>query len=82
MAFQKKSQPLRDAYVVLWQDLLAAAQAAGTIRCDIDTHVLRPLLLGSLNWSVEWYDPSQRPVAEIATQAVEMLFYGVLPVEA
>ena len=82
MAFQKKSQPLRDAYVVLWQDLLAAAQAAGTIRSDLDTHVLRPLLLGSLNWTVEWYDPSQRPVSEIAAQAVEMLFYGVLHVEA
>jgi hypothetical protein len=61
---------------------LAGAQAAGAIRADLDTHVLRPLLLGSLNWTVEWYDPSQRPVAEIAAQAVDMLFHGVLPTEA
>ncbi len=82
LAFQQKSQPLRDAYVVLWQDLLGAAQAAGAIRADLDVRVLRPLLLGSLNWTVEWYDPSQRPVEEIAAQAVEMLFHGVLPTEA
>jgi AcrR family transcriptional regulator len=82
MAFQQKSQPLRDAYVLLWQDLLATAQTAGAIRADLDTHVLRPLLLGSLNWTVEWYDPDQRPVDEIAAQAVEMLFHGVLPADA
>lgn len=78
-AFQQKSQPLREAYMDLWQDLLSAAQADGAIRADLDTHVLRPLLLGSLNWSVEWYDPTQRPVREIAAQAVDMLFHGVLP---
>ncbi|MBT4042269.1 MAG: TetR/AcrR family transcriptional regulator [Rhodospirillaceae bacterium] len=78
-AFQQKSQPLREAYVVLWQDLLAAAQADGAIRSDLDPHILRPLLLGSLNWTVEWYDPAQRPVADIAAQAVDMLFHGVLP---
>ncbi|MBT7667162.1 MAG: TetR/AcrR family transcriptional regulator [Rhodospirillaceae bacterium] len=78
-AFQQKSQPLREAYVVLWQDLLGAAQADGAIRSDLDTSLLRTLLLGSLNWTVEWYDPSQRPVGDIAAQAVDVLFRGVKP---
>ncbi len=80
-AFQQKSQPLREAYVVLWQDLLGAAQADGAIRDDLDTSLLRTLLLGSLNWTVEWYDPTQRPVQDIARQAVDVLFRGVVPVE-
>ncbi len=78
-AFQQKSQPLREAYVALWQDLLGAAQADGAIRADLDSSLLRTLLLGSLNWTVEWYDPAQRPVCEIAAQAVDVLFRGVVP---
>ena len=78
-AFQQKAQPLREAYVTLWQELLGAAQRDGAIRADLDTSLLRTLLLGSLNWCVEWYDPSQRPVREIAAQAVDVLFRGVVP---
>ena len=77
--FQQKAQPLRQAYVTLWQELLSAAQRAGAIRADLDTSLLRTLLLGSLNWSVEWYDPSQRPVREVAAQAVDVLFRGIVP---
>jgi AcrR family transcriptional regulator len=79
VAFKQKSLQLQQTYVALWQDMLAAAQADGAIRQDLDPHILRPLLLGSLNWTVEWYDPNQRPVEDIAAQAVDMLFHGILP---
>ena len=78
-AFQQKAQPLREAYVVLWQELLGAAQAAGAIRADLDPSLLRTMLLGSLNWTVEWYDPTLRPVGDIARQAVDVLFHGIAP---
>ncbi|MDP6692189.1 MAG: TetR/AcrR family transcriptional regulator [Alphaproteobacteria bacterium] len=78
-AFQQKSLALRENYTTLWQDLLAAAQADGAIRSDLDPGLLRALLLGSLNWTVEWYDPNQRPVQDIADQAIDMLFRGVMP---
>jgi hypothetical protein len=37
------------------------------------------MLLGSLNWTVEWYDPTLRPVQDIARQAVDVLFRGIAP---
>jgi len=78
-AFQQKAQPLHEAYVVLWQELLGAAQADGAIRADLDLSLLRTMLLGSLNWTVEWYDPTLRPVQDIARQAVDVLFRGIAP---
>ncbi|MDP6344889.1 MAG: TetR/AcrR family transcriptional regulator [Alphaproteobacteria bacterium] len=76
-ASRQKDERLREEYIALWQHLLQQAQAAGEIRADLDTSVLRALLLGSLNWTVEWYDPARQPVETVATQTVDILFRGI-----
>ena len=66
-------------YGAFWRDLLAAAQAAGEIRADVDLPAMRMLILGALNWSVEWYRPGRLTPQEIARQFTEMLLRGILP---
>ena len=68
---------LQRRYVSYWRDLLEGAAADGAIRGDLDLSVLRMLLLGSLNWSVEWYKPNGRTAQEIGTQLGLMLFDGI-----
>jgi hypothetical protein len=65
------------AYGDYWRDLLEGGQAAGEIRADADLSVLRMLLLGALNWALEWYDPEGRPIAAIADEVQRMLFDGI-----
>lgn len=61
-----------------WDALLTDAQAAGAVRSDLDLSVVRMLLLGALNWAVEWYKPSRRlTLSDLAQQASTMVLDGI-----
>lgn len=61
-----------------WRDLLEAAQKAGEINPSCNVSVIRMLLMGALNWSIEWYRPNgQLTSQEIGVQLYNMLFDGV-----
>ena len=64
-------------YGAFWRDFLSAAQAAGELRADLDLPVARMLILGALNWSVEWYRPGRLTPAEIAAELVAMILAGI-----
>lgn len=68
-------------YGAFWRRLLEEAQAQGEIRRDVDLSTIRMLILGALNWSVEWYRPGRLSAAEIAEQLVEMILAGIAPRE-
>ena len=78
-AVQRRHLRRREAYGKYWRRLLVDAQRAGALRSEIDLSLLRMLLLGALNWSVEWYKPTKKSIAVIADQFCMMLFDGVRP---
>lgn len=45
------------AYGATWRRLIEDAARAGAVRSDLDLRTTRLLLLGAMNWSIEWYDP-------------------------
>lgn len=51
--------PVRHEYAKLWDSILADAQAQQCIRSDIKIVPLRQVMLGALNWTVEWFDPNR-----------------------
>jgi AcrR family transcriptional regulator len=65
------------AYGNVWRGLLEDARAAGEIRPDLDLSVVRMLILGALNWTVEWYRPGTQSAAEIAREATTMICEGI-----
>lgn len=75
---QKKFRMMLDKTSDIWRVLLAEGQATGAIREDMDLSVVRQLLLGMINWSVEWYQPDGRlSIDEIAQQTSSLLFQGI-----
>jgi hypothetical protein len=46
----------KDAYEALWQKALRDLKRAGEIADD--SRVTRLLLMGALNWTVQWYHPN------------------------
>lgn len=64
-------------YGAYWASLFRKAQASGRMRGDLDLSIVRMLVLGALNWSVEWYRDDGRTPAEIAEQLSRMLFEGL-----
>lgn len=65
------------AYGDLWRGLLKDARAAGELRADLDLSAVRMLILGALNWSVEWYRPGALTATEVAHIASTMICEGV-----
>lgn len=69
-----------DEYAQVWRGLLVEAQEAGEIRTDLNLSVVRQLLLGMMNWSIEWYRPDAGLSPEqIAEQAAAILLDGLGP---
>ena len=62
---------LQREYEAAWADALKALCAAGRIRAD--ARVARLMMLGALNWSVQWYKPRQgASLDELSDQAMQL----------
>jgi TetR/AcrR family transcriptional regulator, cholesterol catabolism regulator len=66
-----------DERAAVWRKLFADAEAAGEIRDGLDLSVVRLLVLGMINWSIEWYKPGGLSPDEIAETAATLLFDGI-----
>lgn len=65
-------------YGAMWQRIIIEGQEAGVIRSDIAPTVIRLLLLGSLQWTLEWFKVDGRyGVSTLAEQASEMFLNGL-----
>lgn len=51
--------PVRHEYAKVWDSILEEAQHSNSIRSDIKIVPLRQVMLGALNWTVEWFDPDR-----------------------
>ncbi|MDN5669186.1 MAG: TetR/AcrR family transcriptional regulator [Renibacterium salmoninarum] len=58
--------------------LVAAAQADGALRSDVDARTAERLLFGTINSIVEWYRPGgPLTAAQLADQIISMVFDGL-----
>ena len=62
-------------YSHLWRDLFHGAQEAGQLPADLDINLFRLLLLGAMNWAVEWWNPRVRSLDELVRATQQMLRY-------
>ncbi|AQU85162.1 MULTISPECIES: TetR/AcrR family transcriptional regulator [unclassified Halomonas] len=63
---------LRDAYEALWVTVIDEALAAGIIHGD--RFLVSKFILGALNWTVRWYDPTgPRTPDDLADELVAMI---------
>ena len=61
-----------------WNELLVAARDAGAIRSDLDLSAARMLILGALNWIVEWYRPNGLSPERLADLATTVVLDGIV----
>lgn len=84
---RKLHKPIRWAYSSLWDETLRAAQREGAMRPDLKTVPTRQVMLGALNWTVEWFNPAKSHLPRYYTldQMLNMVQWltldGILPVD-
>lgn len=64
---------LQSDYEAVWTPLLAALHASGHLRAPVK--LSRLLILGALNWSVQWFDPQQGASLDELSDAALALFF-------
>jgi len=69
-------QPMRERYSDFWRDLLDAAAAAGCLQPGLEPRMLRPLLLGTLNRTVGWFDLDAGPIEDLM-HTIIIAFSGI-----
>lgn len=65
---------LQSEYEALWTPVLAALHASGALRAPVG--LARLLMLGALNWSVQWFDASKSATVDDLVDAALALFLG------
>jgi AcrR family transcriptional regulator len=63
---------LQGAYESLWTPVLQALHASGHLRAPVK--LARLLMLGALNWSVQWFDRKKSATLDELTDAAMALF--------
>lgn len=74
----KRHMSVRRAYGQYWQEMLSEGQAQGAIAKSLDVEITQMLLLGALNWSVQWYKPSLHQLEDVKASGVSLLLDGLL----
>jgi AcrR family transcriptional regulator len=70
--------PNRDKFEGLWRDVLNEGVRSGIFACT-DTGLAVRGLMGLMNWTLTWYDPSgSKSIDVISDQYADMLFHGLL----
>ena len=73
---QEVIAPMRDRYSNFWRVMLEEAKSEGWLKPEIETRMLRPLILGTLNRTVGWFDPAQGAVEALIRTTIAM-FAGI-----
>ncbi|TCK24540.1 TetR/AcrR family transcriptional regulator [Pseudonocardia endophytica] len=66
-------------YYEIWRGLVEDLRAAGQLRADVDPSVGRMIVLGSLNWTVEWWDAQRGPIEGVIAVAQSMVLHALRP---
>ena len=69
--------PVRDAYEARWTALLEELRAGGVITTRTPTPVVRLILFGAMNASVDWFDLERGSLDDFAMQLTQQVLHGV-----
>jgi AcrR family transcriptional regulator len=79
LTIRKRQIREEEQYGEVWRRLINDLARAGELRDDLDLYVAQMLVLGALNWAVEWWDPRRGSLASIVANAQTFARHGLAP---
>lgn len=74
---KRRSRQMRNTYGRMWYDMFRAAQDCGEIRPHVDLTLLTSFLLGGLNRSMEWFNPTRDSLDGLIETILQSTLDGV-----
>jgi TetR/AcrR family transcriptional regulator, cholesterol catabolism regulator len=74
----RKRQILEEErYGEIWRRLINNLAREGGLRPELDLYIAQMLVLGALNWTVEWWDPRRGSVEAVVDNAQTIIRHGI-----
>jgi AcrR family transcriptional regulator len=78
-AIRKRQIREEERYGEIWRGLINALARDGGLRADLDLYIAQMLVLGALNWTVEWWDSRRGSVDAVVANAQSLVRHGLSP---
>src|ERR1700694_4991926 len=66
-----------ERYGEIWRRLINDLARSGELRADLDLYVAQMLMLGALNWALEWWNPRRASLDTVVATAQSFVRHGL-----
>ncbi|MBI3692043.1 MAG: TetR/AcrR family transcriptional regulator [Mycolicibacterium aromaticivorans] len=77
LAIRKRQIREEERYGEMWRRILNDLAREGSLPSEFDPYVVQMLILGALNWAVEWWDPRRGSVDAVVVNAQYLIRSGL-----
>ncbi|BBY66137.1 TetR/AcrR family transcriptional regulator [Mycolicibacterium helvum] len=76
-AIRKRQVREEERYGEIWRKLINDVARDGVLRPELDFYIAQMLVLGALNWAVEWWTPRRGSVDAVVQNAQSVIRHGL-----
>jgi TetR/AcrR family transcriptional regulator, cholesterol catabolism regulator len=80
MAIRKRQILEEERYGEIWRRLINDIAREGLLRPELDLYIAQMMVLGSLNWAVEWWNPRLGSIESVVANAQSIIRHGLTEV--
>jgi hypothetical protein len=77
VAIRKRQILEEERYGEIWRKLINDMAREGQLRRDLDLYIAQMLVLGALNWAVEWWEPRLGSIESVVANAQSIIKHGL-----
>src|ERR1700736_1791392 len=77
LSIRKRQILEEERYGEVWRKLVNDLAREGRLRPDLDLYIAQMLVLGALNWAVEWWNPRRGSLEVVVANAQSFIRHGI-----
>ena len=77
-SIRKRQIVEEERYGEVWRKLINDLAREGRLRPELDLYIAQMLILGALNWAVEWWTPRRGPLEAVVANAQSLIRHGII----
>ncbi|MGE0221379.1 TetR/AcrR family transcriptional regulator [Mycolicibacterium sp.] len=77
LAIRKRQILEEERYGEVWRTLINDLARDGQLRPELDLYIAQMLVLGALNWAVEWWHPRRGSIEAVVANAQSVIRHGL-----
>jgi AcrR family transcriptional regulator len=78
LSIRKRQILEEERYGEVWRKLINDLAKEGRLRPELDLYIAQMLVLGALNWAVEWWNPRRGSLEAVVASAQSFIHHGIV----